>query len=67
MQDTKNLKRKLKEYKKILDNPSSQGRGMMKFLFDVEWLRDQIRDIEERIESRRRNKKNNEKQFKKAN
>ena len=67
MQDTKNLKRKLKEYQGMLSNPTAQGRGAMKFLPDVKWLLGEIDYINKRLESRKKNKLKNEKQFKKAN
>jgi hypothetical protein len=62
MQDTKNLKRKLIEYRKIL-----LIQVLQKDKHRIEYWESEIKWIEDRINSRKTNRKKNLKQFKKAN
>ncbi len=64
MQDTKNLLRKVKEYKrklKTLDINKVYNRE------EIEWYENQLNWTTERIRDRRRNGLKNKKQFRKAN
>lgn len=67
MQDTKNLKRKQKECKKIIrgleisQDESEEGKNYL------DWCRNTLKWTIERINSRNKNRLKNEKQFRKAN
>lgn len=73
MQDTKNLKRKLKEYKekilyiKPLVNDKCGCNSCTLLRADLFWFNAQALDIISRINSKSKNKLKNKKQFKKAN
>ncbi len=65
MQDTRNLKRKLKKHQKLL--AVYKSKHTEKSLYDAAYCASEIRTLKARIDSRRENKKKNKKQFKKAN
>jgi len=62
MQDTKNLKRKIKEYKKMIAESLLRGNKN-----NAEYWSLQLRWVKEKIAQREKNKRKNEKQYRKAN
>ncbi len=67
MQDTKNLKRKVKEYKKEIKRLEILERKTDNGFNNLDWYRDELKWVEERIKERDKNRLKNKKQFKKAN
>ena len=61
MQDTKNLKNKLKEYKQMVYNAM-----ILNDHYAVNYWNSEIEFVKKRIENRKKNKAKNNKQYKKA-
>ncbi len=62
MQDTKNLKKKVIEYEKMIKDYQDK-----KDQYNADYWTSELNRVKERIESRAKNKKKNDKQYKKAN
>ncbi len=62
MQDTKNLKKKVIEYEKMIKDYKDK-----KDQYNVDYWTSELNRVKERIEFRAKNKKKNDKQYKKAN
>lgn len=60
MHDTTNLKKRLKEYEKLLSKSLSSNHS------DVTYYNSEIADLKDRIESRKKNQAKNQKAYKKA-
>jgi hypothetical protein len=62
MQDTKNLKKKIKEYEELIEKSVSEGNKQQ-----VNYWEFQLKEVIERISTRKKHKRKNEKLFWKSN